>query len=336
MYKPPHARTEVLITIDTEFSIAGALSQPDLSPVSAPVVTGAIKGKEHGLGFMLETFDRYNTKAVFFVEAINRCHFGLEEMGQYVERIKPHHDIQLHTHPVWAVYEGKRLQENPLFPQNDSLVGRSFEQVSAVLDIGKSAFADWGLDAPIAIRTGSLMVEPELYPCFAKAGFKWSSSVGVGIYPPNDIRLHLEHNEAIISGVTELPVTTFADFPASRKGHRKTLQVTSCSWPETQAVLEDAHRKGVKRVVILTHPFEYFKRKDFRYSKLQPNRINQNRLAHLCRFLDENQDRFYSTDFVSMDTAPTEPVHTSLRSKHDGQALIRAAHNKLNDTLWSY
>ena len=56
------APLEVSITIDTEFSIAGHFEKPDeYPPVSEPVVYGTVNGRDEGLGFMLETFDRFNT-----------------------------------------------------------------------------------------------------------------------------------------------------------------------------------------------------------------------------------------------------------------------------------
>jgi len=336
-------KTQVLITIDTEFSIAGALdSSLNVKPVADPVVCGMFKGKEQGLGFLLDTFARFNTKAVFFVEAINKCHFGLEPMGRLVERIAPYHDIQLHTHPVWAVFDRDVIQrKSSLYPVNDSLLDRSAEQVNAILNIGCETFKAWGLAAPVAIRTGSLFTGADLYPTFLANGLRWSSSVGVGIYKPKDASLCLEHGVVDVAGVNELPVTSFVDMPLLKSEHRKTLQITSCSWPEIRAVLNRAHQQRVEHVVILTHPFEYFKRKDYRYSVLRPNRINQQRLVSLCRFLDDNRDRFESTDFRALDTnfintKVNTAKQSSLKTPSDMLALARMGHNKLNDLVWWY
>ena len=45
--------TEVLITVDTEFTIGGNFYDPELLPVAEPIVLGEVDGKEHGLGFLL-------------------------------------------------------------------------------------------------------------------------------------------------------------------------------------------------------------------------------------------------------------------------------------------
>jgi hypothetical protein len=54
---------------------------------------------------MLETFDRYNTNATFFVECANYFYFGDEPMQGVVKRIQAaRQDVQLHVHPVWLSF----------------------------------------------------------------------------------------------------------------------------------------------------------------------------------------------------------------------------------------
>ncbi|NJO38754.1 MAG: hypothetical protein HC871_15560 [Rhizobiales bacterium] len=104
--------TEVVITIDTEFSVAGAFDDPtgQTRPVGEPNVTGLVDGKEQGLGFMLETFARHGAVATFFVETLHVRHFGLEPMGALARRIHAAgHDVQLHLHPLWLAFEGERI-----------------------------------------------------------------------------------------------------------------------------------------------------------------------------------------------------------------------------------
>jgi hypothetical protein len=49
---------EVTITIDTEFSIGGAFSNPEkYKPVAEPVALCEIAGKGHGVDFLLDTFN---------------------------------------------------------------------------------------------------------------------------------------------------------------------------------------------------------------------------------------------------------------------------------------
>ena len=61
--------TQICITTDTEFSIAGHFKCPEqYFPVAEPAVYGEVDGREEALGFMLETFDRYDISSSFFIE----------------------------------------------------------------------------------------------------------------------------------------------------------------------------------------------------------------------------------------------------------------------------
>jgi hypothetical protein len=63
-------RTEVAITIDTEFSVAGAFEDFErYKPIAEQMVDCAVDGKSEGLGFLLETYEKYDVPATFFVEA---------------------------------------------------------------------------------------------------------------------------------------------------------------------------------------------------------------------------------------------------------------------------
>jgi hypothetical protein len=98
--------TEICITIDTEFSIGGNFDNPRLSPIAEPIVLGTIDGKEHGLGFLLDSFAEFGARATFFVEALQTAYFGDEPMGTIAKRIaQAGHDVQLHLHPCWVHYE---------------------------------------------------------------------------------------------------------------------------------------------------------------------------------------------------------------------------------------
>jgi hypothetical protein len=43
------------MTIDTEFSIGGNFADEQMLPVAEPIVLGSVGGREHGLGFLLDS-----------------------------------------------------------------------------------------------------------------------------------------------------------------------------------------------------------------------------------------------------------------------------------------
>src|SRR3546814_16914275 len=93
------------------------------------------------------------------------------------------------------------------------------------------------------------------------------------------------------------------------------MQVTAVSAAEQIALLRQAHddQRGV--VVIVTHPFEYLKKRDFRYRGMKANRLVQRRLEGLCGFLATNSDRFA---VVTLEEAArrTEPERASPLGGH--------------------
>ena len=60
-------RTRVCITIDTEFSIAGAFQDAACLPVAEPMVWCEVKGRSEGLGFLLPQFKKHQVPVTFFV-----------------------------------------------------------------------------------------------------------------------------------------------------------------------------------------------------------------------------------------------------------------------------
>ena len=100
-------RTEVLITVDVEFSIAGALTHPGIhAPLWDEPVHGRVDGRSEGLGFVLETLAAAGLPATFFVEALNHRYFGDAPMASVCRQLAAAgQDIQLHLHPVWTCFE---------------------------------------------------------------------------------------------------------------------------------------------------------------------------------------------------------------------------------------
>ncbi len=329
--------TEVCISIDTEFSIAGHFDNPEThKPVAEPVVYGEVNGKEEGLGFLLETFEKYSVRASFFVECANYFYFGDEPMRSVVRRLQAaNQDIQLHVHPVWLSFnEDQSLGE---FPRHDDCSGRSFEELQRVFATCIDVFERWVGHKPHAIRTGSLRADDNVYRVMQSLGIAMSSNIAMGIFPPPEPALHFDSGRHLIHGVMELPVFSYQDSNLGGRAHKKSLQITSCSWPEMRNLLWRARAAGVQNVVVLTHPFEFFKKSDVRYSKLQRNRVNQRRLQHLCHFLSSHEDDFMAADFGSAGERWTASEFSQpYIHMPSAYALGRKLHNKLNDVLWRY
>lgn len=329
-------RTEVCITVDTEFSVGGIFENPERSrPVGERVVRCEADGEEQGLGFLLRTFAEHEIRATFFVEALNHCYFGDAPMAGIARRIlDAGQDVQLHLHPCWLSLRGGAPARRGR--PSDSCAGRSLADLREIFGAGLAAFERWGVPRPVAARTGNLQADAATYEMMAELGLPVASNLGIGLFEPADPALLLAGGRHWIHGVLELPVLSYTDVRLGARRHRKLLTVTAASWPEVETLLWTARRSGLSPVVILTHPFEYIKHRDVDYTQVTRNRINQQRLVRLCRFLRDHADEFASVSFrdgkdgwLRAGAVPspdfTVPAH---------QAIGRVVVNRLNDWVW--
>jgi hypothetical protein len=330
-------RTEVCITIDTEFSIGGNFADPGMLPVAEPMVLGSVEGQEHGLGFLLDSFAEFGVHATFFVEALQTAYFGLEPMGSIARRIADAgHDVQLHLHPCWLHYEsatGKRSGK----PPDDSCAGRTDAELDHLFELGFSTFLGWGVPAPLAVRPGNFLVDARFLQAAARSGLRFSSSIALPIYHPLDESLGWFGGTHRIGGILEFPVFCYT-YRIGGKDRLRALCVTACSSAEMLFVLRQAHARQISPIVILTHPQEYIKKKDFRYARLRRNRVNQTRLRTLLTFLTQNRDDFIvipisglrddgQESSVSDRPSVSVPFLTS---------MARMVENGVNDQIWWY
>ena len=329
--------TEVCISVDTEFSIAGHFTNPEkYKPQAEPVVYGECDGKQNGLGFMLETFAQHGLKATFFVECANYFYFGDEPMRSVVKQIQAAgQDVQLHVHPVWLSFN--KDEKYGIFPQHDDCAGRSYGELKQAFKLCIDVFERWANKKPLAIRTGSLRADLNVYRVMRDLNIPLSSNIALGVFTPNEKSLHFNSGRHLIEGVMEVPVFTYQDMNFFGKKSKKSLQITSCGWSELKSLLWKARRSGVENIMLLTHPFEYIKKSDFQYTRVIRNRVNQGRLIRLCEFIKTHNQDFVAADFTSFGHMWSQ---TELDQPYIENPLIyaiaRKAQNKINDTVWLY
>lgn len=330
-------RTEVCITVDTEFSIAGAFTFPErYVPLGEEVVRCVVEGREEGLGFILKNLTHYNQKATFFVEALQTSYFGDVPMGRLVNRIaKAGHDVQLHLHPCWLQFANRDWKEARTRP-NDSCTGRSDRELDEMIGTGCYAFGRWSVPRPIALRAGGFEIDRAVYRAMTRAGIKVGSNIGMGIYQPQELALRLSSGRHWIEGVLELPVLSYLS-PTVKLGKLewRALTITGTSWPETKLLLMRARQCGISQVVLVTHAFEFIKSRDYRFEALRRNRLNQSRFCRLLDFLRHHEDEFVAVTFREasekwLNSAPAPDF--SLRVPL-GSAFRRIAENVTSDHL---
>ncbi len=330
--------TDVCITVDVEFSIGGAFRDPIRNrPVSIQAAECRIAGQEHGLGFILDVLGDNALQATFFVEALNTAYFGLEPMGGIARRIhEAGHDVQLHLHPCWSYFKQPDWQQRlAVAPPNDDFPGRDRDEVAGFIRDGLATFAAWGVPRPIALRTGGLRVDGQVYDVIGDFGLPLSSNIGVGIYSPTEPFLHLAGGRHRIGRVLEVPVLSYATRLRGATRAR-CLTIMASSTREIEALLWQARRQQVSPVVVLVHPFDFVKKRGLDYRTLVPNHVTKERLMGLCRFLRRHPDDFGAVSFrggaeqwlaSSVSANPRLGVPWTIEAR-------RLIENKLNELAW--
>lgn len=328
-------KTEVCITVDVEYSVAGAFGRPDLyKPLGTEVVECRVEGREHGLGFILDSLRRYGMTATFFTEALQTAYFGDDSMRAIAERIvTAGQDLQLHLHPCWLHFKDERWMQKG-FAANDSCAGRTDADLDELIGLGIETFLRWGVPPPVALRTGGFRTDRAVFRAMARAGLRLASNLSIGVFEPKEPELFKAGGRHLFDGVLEVPATSFQSpsfLQRSGSCPWRTLSITGTSKAETESLLWQARRKGGQTVVVLTHPSEFVKRKGFRYENLLIHKINQDRLLSLLDFVKRHDSEFEAVTFGERGHAwfasgTTEAPTVRTRLHH---ALLRTAQNAL-------
>jgi len=294
---------DVCLSVDVEFSINNALTNPERPPLGADWVYGKSGGHSQGLGFLLDCLDRYGLKGTFFTEVFNTYHFGDAPMASIVhDMLARGQDVQLHLHPVWLYYKfppwRDELRRRPR--PRDIFTDRDSDEIADWLRDGIDILGRLSGRRPIAFRSGNLNVGRVLYQGMRKAGIGLASNIGVGLSAPLEDELMLFGGLHSIDGVTEAPVTTYR-MPLPGRDRLLLLTATGSAFAEMRAVLDAAHRLGAGPVVVLLHPHDFriaVQSTPGSHPDYRPDPVRQRRLERLCAYLGKHPERFRVTTFA--------------------------------------
>ena len=319
--------------MDTEPSIAGAYRDFSTNtPLIHEPVWGEIDGRSEALGFLIRTLTQYDLVATFFVETVHVAYFTAAPMGRYVEALtSASQDVQLHLHPTWCNF----LQSDaPLREDvNDNCHELDVDVLTRLIREGADQIAQWTGRRPTGIRTGNFSVDRKMFGAIRHADLRYSSNICNAMPFTNDPLLRVSGGVREFDGVVEFPVTCFADHGPVGRGRLRPLQVTACSFHEIKSTLEQLHAKNGEVAIIVTHPFEYLKKDDYRYSNLRPNRLVQRRFEKLCAYLAENDDRYDTVALAGAAEQCARNHEEPVLAGNSRAAILRAAQNFINDRL---
>lgn len=251
-----------------------------------------------GINWQMDIMDQHGFKGVFFVESLCATRGFQQSLYEIVTSIQSRgHDVELHAHTEWFG-----------FPPVQSLVGNkcaqhlkdySLEEQVTIISAAKTALEECGVDSIVAFRAGNFGADENTLKAAKIVGLRIDSSynpvyVGraCGMRFPND-----RSQPFMINGIWEYPVTCYRDRPQLQRNHLRPLQITASSFREMSAVLQDAFRRRMDTIVILTHSFEMTHFSPGSTCAPRKNSLNAYRFRKLCSFLHENSDRFRVATF---------------------------------------
>ena len=326
-------KTKVVLTVDTEPSIAGALRANEVNtPLIHEPVAGVVDGKSEALGFLVETLTGHGLVATFFVETVHTRYFPDTVMGSYVDRLlRAGQDVQLHLHPCWLSFEDGKFDRSSV--ASDHCHELETGRLVTLISEGANQIAAWTGVRPSGMRSGNFSTALSVFEAMSQAGLRHASNICLAVHRPPEPELALTGGAHDFAGIRELPVTCFVDVGPVGRRRLRPMQVTALTAREQISLLNAAHECENPVVVIVTHPFEFVKRRDFRYTNLRPNRMIQDRFRRLCAFLAENTDRFEVVPLaVAADTINNGRVWTELTG-NAFNSIVRAVTNVVNDNL---
>jgi len=325
--------TRVILTVDTEPDIAGAMrNRTRFPPLLDEPVWGGVNGRSEALGFITRTLTHYDLKATFFVETVHTRYFGQQPMGHCIDHLlDAKQDVQLHIHPVWQNFSlpesaGQRYYDDSGALEEDELV--------VLIEEGCEQIHAWTGHRPVAMRTGNFSSSMAVYRAMKRNNLRLAYNICIASSEYTDPSLRHAGGVHIIDGVHELPVNCFVDPGPVGKGRHRAAQITACSSNELINLLNQCSQRSIETLILVTHPFEFIKKSDSRYTSLRPNLLVQRRLDAICRFLSQNKERFQVSTFGELASQlPLKPEPAPCLQSTVIGSLFRATQNFINDRI---
>ena len=286
-------KTQVLITTDVEIwpDSWDRMGAGDFRDSFRKYIHGDTPQGPYGLPFQMQVLDDHGLVGVFMVESLFACAFGLGPLEEIVGMIQERgHEVQIHAHPEWV----DKIAP-PILPDRH---GHQFHEYGRadqryLLALARDNLVQAGARNLTAFRAGNFGADNETLRMLADVGIGIDSSYNES-YLGSTCRIQADgplRQPQHMDAVQEVPMTCFRD----GLGRFRHLQLGSCSLGEMIHTLEDAHRRDMATVVLLSHGFELLTP-----SKRRRDPVVVRRFRGLARYLDQHRDRFSTQGFRAL------------------------------------
>lgn len=247
---------------------------------------------DYALPKTLEILNQHDLRGVFFVEPLFSARFGSKHLDTVTGMIAAaRQDIQLHIHPEWTDEIRPPLIDD-VSRKRDHLTYFSLAEQTALIGEAKRLL-EVSTERPVtAFRAGSYAANRDTFRALRANGIAIDSSLNA-VYDLSAGSLpDMGGCDSVrqIDGISSYRITVFRD----GLGRLRPANVGACSFAEMRQVLLDAHRRGLRHFVIVSHNFEMLKPGSSERDQLVVTRFEK-----LCRFLADHPDLFkvgsYST-----------------------------------------
>lgn len=292
----------VLITIDTEFSLAlyrqGSGRERTFNFDRAIACRG--KWGESGIFYQMDQLDRHGLKGVFFVDPMPALVWGQRAVDEVVQPILARgHGVQLHLHPEWLEFADRKIA--PVGGLGRNIRDFLLTDQRALLEYAIERLVEAGADRPIAFRAGNYGADDNTLRALSSLGLTYDSSFPAGIAAsscaislPAGQLAPIRHH-----GITELPIGAIG----AGSGALRHAQITALSRREMKEAIVHAADSGWPLFVLVSHSFELFDR-----TRGVPNWLVRRRFDKLCAWL-ETSSVARSARFVDLPELLQQPAN---------------------------
>lgn len=293
-------RLRVILTIDTEISLGGALRDRALMPVGPKRrIWGETERGAFGITRFMDIFDELGLKAVFFFEPVARHVVGERDLAEAAACISSRgHDVELHVHPEFEM-DLDRVRSGQAKSPSPVLFEHSLEEQRRHVRESAAKIEEWCGRRPSAFRAGGYSANELTMKALVEEGIfidssynRWAIDLGLcGFHttpPLNDARMLRE-------GVLEVPVTNLAT--RGPRGGIRPFELSALNVSEMISALDQMYEAGMRVACAVTHSFRLLRARDVQYRDVAPDVFNLHRLQGVCRHLADHRDRFEVCSF---------------------------------------